>query len=398
MFRSTLSAALIGSGVAQYGYNYGYGYYGYGYEYYVGVAYEYGYDYYDGDQPPMPPYCDDSCQLDLAPIEKFTADYEIVNVTRPDPYGNPGEYVTGALPADIPSDHGTLAIRIRDLQLKLDNHFVIPDDMEIPAGPDGPDPFMEALLGQDIHEQLYINGRDSRASYSLASPILNMCIQVDVPGWVPIDDDAMEENLQQAQDAASTMVQQTGLQVTVDGQEDIAVPGLEGEVWVVSAGKSYPDMVVTQVDLQTGEVGRTGSLIGMKFSNYVRSVGNQFDVRACEITDQSATQTTLAGNAQAREFIASRIATHQRRLQALLEPKGMNTRFNFIPLHFLSLMVPAVPKVCTNDVLAETAPMGASILQTGLLGVGSCAMGFAASFGALRKKGLPSTDGYLLSA
>jgi hypothetical protein len=398
MFRSTLSAALIGSGVAQYGYEY----YTpqYGYEYYYGrYAYEYGYEYYYGryeyynpyyntSMLPEPPRCYDtgSCEIDLTALEKFTADYELVLAEVADPYNDPGAVTTGDIPCppslgDCPTDHGTVAVHARKLQLKLDNHFVIPDDMN------APDPVMTAFLGSDIHEELHIDGAGGRASYHLASPVVNMCIQIDVP-WFQIDNDEMDMSLEQAQQVASMQVEEEGFEVTVDGKDAIMLQN-----FIVSADKSHPKLITVMPG--TGPT----NVFAMKFSNYVNSVGSQFDVRACEIETQSATQTTLAGNPKVREFIAGRMAKHQKRLQALLEPKALNTRFNFIPLkQVLDLLVPPAPEHCTNEVLAQTAPMGASIFQTGLLGVASCAMGFAVTFGALRKRAAPSADGYYLGA
>merc|ERR1740117_926125 len=133
--------------------------------------------------------------------------------------------------------------------------------------------------------------------------------------------------------------------------------------------------------------------LAWKFDNYSGSVGNQFGVRACEIESQTSTQSLLATNPKAREFMANRIAQHQRRLQALLEPVGLNTRFNFIPLEIAELMVPAAQH-CTNEELAQIPHKALSTLQAGAFSVCSFVIGIAATLGASRKKIVILADDY----
>merc|ERR1711957_488423 len=133
--------------------------------------------------------------------------------------------------------------------------------------------------------------------------------------------------------------------------------------------------------------------LALKFDNYVSSVGNQFGVRACEIEHQTATQSLLATNPEARAFIAHRIAQHQRRLQAMLQPVGLNTRFNFIPLEIADLMIPAA-KRCTTDELAQIPRKALSTLQLAAFSVCSFVIGIAATFAALRKKSVSLAGDY----
>jgi hypothetical protein len=252
---------------------------------------------------------------------------------------------------------------------------------------------LRQLAGHEIHEELHINGEHGQASFHLASPILNACLQVDVPA-PPINHDMMDMQLQQAQQIATMQVQHLGNHFTVDGDAGvgIAMPPTRRQIFILSED-SHPELLVL-TDLPTSPGGPI-MMGGVKFSNYVNSVGDAFAVRACEVEAQSATQTMLAEHPEVREFFAQRLAEHQRRLQALLEPTSLNTRFNFVPLQVAELLLAPVHEGCANDALAETAPMATSTFQTLAFAVCSFVTGVAATYGALRrKKATPSADAY----
>jgi len=135
--------------------------------------------------------------------------------------------------------------------------------------------------------------------------------------------------------------------------------------------------------------------LALKFSNYNNSVGNQFAVRACEIETQIATQNFLAANPETRTFIASRIATHQNRLKALLQPQTLNSRFNFIPLEIAGLMVTAESSCATE--LAQIPQSGSFTFQIAVC----AAFSFVVGIGTTRflgKKSVTPADEYLLTA
>jgi len=133
----------------------------------------------------------------------------------------------------------------------------------------------------------------------------------------------------------------------------------------------------------------------LKFDNYASSVGNQFGVRACEVESQVSTQNLLATNPDAREFVSNRIAQHERRLQALLEPVGLNTRFNFIPLEIADLMVP-LAQPCTNEDLAQMPGTTFSTLQAAAFSVCSFVMAAVVTSAAMRRKTVTPADVPLL--
>lgn len=135
--------------------------------------------------------------------------------------------------------------------------------------------------------------------------------------------------------------------------------------------------------------------LAIKFDNYAPTVGDAFTVRACDIETHNATQSLLASSPAAQEFIADRVAQHQRHLQALLEPEMLNTHFNFIPLEISDFMFPA-QQPCATDELAQI-PSGASgSFQMGVFAVGSFATGMATMFGVLRMKTRRSAEDYQL--
>merc|ERR1711865_395688 len=124
--------------------------------------------------------------------------------------------------------------------------------------------------------------------------------------------------------------------------------------------------------------------LAVKFDGYSGTTGNQFGVRACEVESHTATQSLL---------VASRIAQHQSLLQGLLEPEGMNTRFNFIPLELAESMMSTTP-ACTNDELVQSPGTHSSTSQVAVLSVTSFVMGVAATFAAFRKKHVAPADDY----
>jgi hypothetical protein len=330
-----------------------------------------------------------SCNIDLTALEEFTSDYDVVMAM---PAGQ-SAITTMSLPPTMPSDHGTVAVHARNVQLKLDNHFAIPADFQFPGRPN---PILAQLPGHEIQEELHINGAHGQASFHLASPILNACIQVDVPA-PPINHDMMDMQLQQAQQIATMQAQHRGQIVEVDGDQCVGLPGGRpgGPPFPIFAfdADSHPDVVV--LGPAGPPQGGPPPMVALKFSNYVDSVGDAFAVRACEVESHSATQTMLAENPEVREFFANRLAEHQRRLQALLEPSQLNTRFNFVPLQVADLLLAPAHEGCANDALAETAPMAVSTFQSLVVCACSFAMGVAATYGALRRKKATPSDALL---
>jgi hypothetical protein len=379
------------------------------------------------------PTCE-GCAFDLTALEEFTVDFQTVTylVSFDNPYfshdqssdDDDGDYrprlptglnfETSPLPPSFPSDHGTLALHARNLQLKFDNHATFPAHFVFGDGYQhhsfGPPP-VNLPLGDlvEIHEELHINGANRQASYHLESSVLNVCFQVDLPSSIPVSQaqSLVDDRLGQAEQMAPMLIQQHGMRAKVNGQEavgfvDMGEDGLDAPPAVLFTNTSQPAFIslpVGRVEAQQYQqfmqpVPDTALLkhLALKFDNYANTVGSAFAVRACEIESHSATQSVLASNPAAREFIVNRIAQHQRHLQALLEPEMLNTRFNFIPLEISDAMFP-VEQPCTADELVQM-PSTLSNFQMLVFVVGSFAMGMAATFGVLRRKLQMSADDY----
>merc|ERR1711865_841539 len=92
--------------------------------------------------------------------------------------------------------------------------------MGIPPGFGPPNPVLSLLEGADIHEELHINGAatPAQASFHLASPLLNICIQIDNLPVPPQASAMVDANLQQAEQMAPMMMQQIGGHFSVDGE------------------------------------------------------------------------------------------------------------------------------------------------------------------------------------
>jgi len=375
---------------------------------------------------------DGSCAFDLRALEEFSVDYNLVSVASltdgtgftTNPY--PGEPWLLETHLGELGGHGSIYVHARNLQLKTDFHFEIPpgslETFDYELGLDlFPNPTLSQLEGADIHEELHINGATipGQASFHLASPLLNICIQIDNLPVPPQASAMVDANLQQAEQMAPMIMQQIGGHFSVDGfpgfgfgavnpnPYDFVSPVLTGFKGVVSgvffSDASHPKLLLL-IDANLRRVGNYANtvgnndfgspVLGVKFSNYANTVGNQFGVRACDVETHSATQSLLASNPEVRDFISNRIAEHQNRLQGLLEPAALNTRFNFIPLEIADRMVAPGGQPCSNELLAVASPKDASIFQILVFGVCSFAMGLAVTYGALRKKSVVSADAY----
>jgi len=335
-------------------------------------------------------------------LEEFSVDYNIVSVasltdetgftTNPHPFpSNPdtGVEFSPLLDELVSSEHGSIYVHARNLQLKTDSHF------EIPPGFFFPNPTLSQLEGADIHEELHINGATipGQASFHLASPLLNICIQIDNLPVPPQASAMVDANLQQAEQMAPIFMQHEGGHFSVDGEPGFCAvdPGHNDPILgVCFSDASHPKLL----PLRNANLHRSGIDLGVKFTNYANTVGNQFGVRACDVETHSATQSLLASSPEVRDFISNRIAEHQNRLQGLLEPAALNTRFNFIPLEIADRMVAPGGQPCSNELLAVASPKDASIFQILVFGVCSFAMGLAVTYGALRKKSVVSADAY----
>jgi len=206
----------------------------------------------------------------------------------------------------------------------------------------------------------------------------------------------VDANLQQAEQMAPMMMQQMGNHLSVDGEPGFGVQGGNSGL-IIFSDASHPKFLTINPVMNPllAELRQeSGITLGLKFSNYANTVGNQFAVRACEVETHSATQSLLASSPEVRDFISTRITEHQNRLQGLLEPAALNTRFNFIPLKIADMMVAPDGQPCSNELLAVASSKDASIFQILVFGVCSFAAGLTVTYGALRKKSVVSADAY----
>jgi len=325
------------------------------------------------------------CHFNFSALEEFSADYTAVRVTD----YTADSITTGALPSTFPSEHGSIAVHMRNLQLKLDNHLSFPTPFAIGQVP---------VSGMEVHEELHINGATGQASFHLASPIVNMCFQLD--SHMPVaqmQHDMIESRLREVEQRSSQMAQQEFLQYTVDGQA--VMGGRGGEIAFTTS--SHPAWKVTPPNYEAdhmmasfnppppADLRGPDSMLAVKFENYANSVGNQFGVRACGITDHSRSQSLLAASPEARKFVVYRLAQHESRLQAVLK----NTGFNFTPLKISDVMVPSA-QPCTGAELAQIPSTALSTAQTAAFSVCSFVMGLAITLTVVRKTRASSANDY----
>jgi len=370
------------------------------------------------------------CLFNVSALEEFFVDFSTVTYFESydnDHFSNESysfrmshmplvNFETSPLPSTFPTDHGSIALHARNLQLKLESYTTFPSDFKFGGGY-----HHEAVLplsGLEIHEELHINGAARQASYHLESPILNVCVQVDFPPQVTVPTHLIDEHLQQAEQFGPLVIEDNGARAKVNGED---VVGLVGVMFISDMDGTHPDnrgegpsflftesghpALVTVPGLVTGVTPHDQALmqpapslyvlehLAIKFDNYAPTVGDAFAVRACDIESHSATQSLFASNTVAREFIVNRLAQHQSYLQAVLEPQMLNMRFNFIPLEVLDFMFPA-QQPCTTAELAQIPSAVPSSFHMVVFAVGSLAAGMVATLGVLRMKTGRSAECY----
>ena len=341
--------------------------------------------------PPAPALPCEGCHFDVRALEDFSVTYAVKEWA-----GNPSDFTTSPVPDTLPTETGTIALNARNLQLKLDSHATFAPNAHLGPMPVG---------RMTIHEELHINGATGQASFHLASPILNLCFQVDhLPPVAQMERGNINMHLEQAEHMAPQVVQRFGHRGSVDGVHDVVLTGPPGHA-IAFTEDTHPLFMTTPLSfrekmfyqrlLHPSPSMESLDRVGVKFTSYTASVGHQFSVRACEIA--TATQTMLESNPEVRHFVATRISHHQANLGMLLEPMGLNTKYNFIPLGIADLMVPPPQNsTCTGEEMAqiELAQLSTSWStgQVSSVCAGSIVLGIAASFVALRKKRSTAED------
>lgn len=335
-----------------------------------------------------------SHSLHLSALEEFSADFHdvVYHVDEED-----GTITTSPLPW-IAEDHSSLALHVRNLQAKLNWNFRWADGAAI-----GPIP----VGGMNEQEEMHIDGKLGRASLHFASPILNICFQLDSHiNFAQQMASSIGEHVQQAEQM-EPMIAQHLERVTVDGEEAVAlVNPHDGSIAAFTPDSTHPVLYhihLSEQELQNGwgiidTNGKAPSEyvlhhLAFKFDNYRNTVGNEFDVRACEIQSHANSQALLAANPAVKDFVASRLALHQGQLQAVFQTFNKT----FIPVEIEDLMVP-VALDCATEELAQSPPQAWSTMQAATCSMCAFATGIAVTLMALRKKHVAPAEEALLSA
>jgi len=330
------------------------------------------------------------CAFDVTALEEFSADYQAVSYV----IGEDNEITTHPLSFWTQDTGSNVAVHVRNLQAKYtnDGHFATPLAL-------GPLP----IGGMSYNEELHINGLTGQASYHIASPIVNLCFQLDgLPHFAQMEQPIINQRLSMAEQAGPGLAQQYGTRMSVDGQEVVGFTDPTGRRPGVSAftDSTHPKFFGGPAQglqrhfynmLQPRPSEHEIDHQGMKLDNYVNTVGNQFEVRACEVQSHANSQALLATNPEAKDFVASRLALHQDNLQLLLLPFNKS----FTPVEIEDLMVP-VAHQCGGDELATIPPKAWNTVQAGAFSVCAFVTGVAVTFGVFRKKHVMPADEYHL--
>jgi len=321
-----------------------------------------------------------TCQFDAAVLEHFTSNFEVKQLQIADD----GEVTTMAMPSTRPSVHGSMAVDARNFYVKLDTHTQFPTPFHPPDMPE------LDLSGLQIHEEFHVNGIVGKASYHLEGELVNVCIDVDLPAHITEKvaslQPMMDAYIQQAETMAPVMVQQYGSLTVLDGQPAMLLAPPDSRVFAAfSLLNSHPVAVLAHAE----EADFVLNNRALKFTDYSNYAGDE-SIRACEISGQDAMQSFLSTNPDARAFVRSRIVEHQHNLQATLQPKSLNTRFNFVPLELVDLMVPVQQPCATN--LVETPMQVSSVASSVVFGIFFFSMGVAVHYGFIRQRKVALAD------
>lgn len=328
------------------------------------------------------------CTFDVTALEEFSVNIKGVSYT----VGDDNAITTQPLSFWTQSADSNMAVNVRNLQAKWNNHGHFATPLTV-----GPLP----IGGMEYHEEIHINGLTGQASYHLATPIVNICFQLDhLPNFAQMEQPMINQRLAMAEQEGPGIAQRFAMRASVDGQDVVAFadpthrhPGVaaftDSSHPKFFAGPLEPSQREFYSMLRPRPSYEELTHMGMKADNYVNTVGNQFGIRACEVESHASSQALLAASPTAKDFVASRLAFHQGNLQLLLRPVNKS----FIPLEIEDLMVPVVNE-CGGDDLAQIPPKAWNVMQVSALSVCAFLTGIAVTFGISRKKHVTPADDY----
>lgn len=327
------------------------------------------------------------CNFNLQALEEFSVNWELAKVE-----GSDGAFTTTGTFETMPAtEHGTIAVHARHLQLKLTANVEIAEGVTLGA-PHIP------IGGQSIHEELHIDGQANRASFHFDSSVFKGCILLDAPAGIPpaaqMAAPQVNQNLAQAEQMAPQLAQQFATHGTVDGEAAVIFapphvpPRIIGHPMVAFSDETHPLLVGIPVGPQDENMVNTlynpppslqdlGSM-GIKFTDYTSGVAGQFDERACTIAGHSATISVIATNPELKSLMQHRVAVHENNLRSILETSLINTRFNFIPLDLTQRMFQVSESGCSDSLFERPS---SNVVPAGLF---SFAMGVMVAVGAWR--------------
>jgi hypothetical protein len=333
------------------------------------------------------------CAFDVTALEEFSVNIQGVRWAADE---DTHEITTQPLSFWTQSADSSMAVNVRNLQLKWNNHGHFAPHLAV-----GPLP----IGGMEFQEEIHINGLTGQASLHIGSPIVNMCFQVDhLPPFAQMERPMINQRLSMAEQAGPGIAQQYARHMNVDGEDVVAFadpsgrePGFaaftDSTHPKLFAGPLQPDQERFYLMMQPRPSFDELNHMALKADNYVNTVGNQFGVRACEVESHANSQALLAANPTVKDFVASRLAFHQGNMQLLLRPFNKS----FTPLEIEDLMVPVGNK-CGGDELAQISPKAWNAMQVSALSVCAFVTGIAVTFGISRKKHVTPADEYHLVA
>lgn len=268
------------------------------------------------------------CSFNAGALMEFTEDYHVVAMQ-----GSLLNETTRSL-SDLSGGavgaHGTIALNVRQLQVRLTLHEADPASAPLPTSAD-----IDLLVDGTLHQ----------ASLRVSSAMANACIT----GVVPDEPHPLEDQLQMIEAMTPIMVRQEGHRGSLDGEDVIVltppllpwqtVDDYNGVATMVDANSSSLAMVRLPPTVHWPVP------IGIRFTNYQASA--DFPTATCTIAEERAAQELLS-DPEVRAHLQSRLRQLEQHALAFRSVTPTGHVFANMPVNLAGMFLPET--AATSDI------------------------------------------------
>lgn len=299
------------------------------------------------------------CSFNAGALMEFTEDYNVVAIQGS--LSNETTLSLSDLTEGAVGAHGTIALNVRQLQVRLTLHEVAQN-----ANP--------VVRSADVH--VFVDGTSRQASMHVSSSMVSACIT----GVVPNVPHPREDQLQMIEAMTPIMVRQEGHRGSLDGEDVIVltppllpwetIDDYDGVATMVDANSSSLAMVRLPplTPMSSEQVP-----LGIKFSNYQASA--QFPAVECTIAEERAAQELLS-DPEVRAHLQSRLRQLEQYALAFRSVTPTGHVFASIPVNLADMFLPE-SAAASDIVMVEAVHQGKGLDH--VLVFGSVVLGLIAS-------------------